>query len=300
MVKQLLEQLVVYNPTESDAYKLRVGREGDGGYIVLAPYFERLECFYSYGISDDFSFDLDLATKTGAAGRLFDPNVSYPESLDAGLSFRALGVATGHGSIHDHVVSYGDTSRKMLLKMDVEGAEWEWLAQVPDTEVTLFEQICVELHFGDDPSLYGFYTKCLKQLNKHFYLFHVHANNFQPPRIYEEGILPPLLECSYISRKLCQCIPNGSVEFPVLGLDYSCVPNHIDTRLNFWPFITGQSSDIEKQATTQAAILAELRATLASSTEKNILLQRELSKLKSSASWRVTEPLRIIRSIAGF
>jgi len=245
--QRLLNELVVYTPRDNKQ-KIRVGKGSDGGYIIIDREIEQIEVFYSYGINDDYSFDEDLSEKLNLAGRLFDPTVTYPEQITKSLHFKKIGLATGEGTITDHVVMYGDLGKKMILKIDIEGAEWDWLAQTTQEELGMFDQILIEYHNLDKVENYSKYINGLSKINKNFYLCHVHGNNHRPVVKINKTYIPEVLECTYIRKDLCDCIVNNEVLFPVEGLD---LPNHHwlpDINLNYWPFISKQSEDVERSA----------------------------------------------------
>lgn len=61
----------------------------------------------------------------------------------------------------------------MLLKMDVEGAEWDALMATPDDVLRRIDQIAMELH-GVNHSRY---LAAIKRLRQHFYVVNFHVNN---------------------------------------------------------------------------------------------------------------------------
>ena len=72
-----------------------------------------------------------------------------------------------------------------MLKMDVEGAEWDVLLKLSDQVLTRFSHIVLEAHGVyrniNNPTRILSYLKrykVLEKLKKYFHLVHVHANNF--------------------------------------------------------------------------------------------------------------------------
>lgn len=236
MENKILEELIVYTPSEN--YKrIRVGKGSDGGYVLLDININKIEAFYSYGVNDDYSFDDEFSKISCSVGRLFDPTVSYPNNITENLSFKKIGLATGEGTITQHVQGYGDFGKKMILKIDVEGAEWDWLETTNQEELRMFDQILIEYHGMDKTNQYEKYTKCLNRINEHFYLYHVHGNNHRPLVPVEKSFIPDVIECSYIRKELVPCEENRDVNFPIEGLDRS---NHHwlpDIPLGYWPYI---------------------------------------------------------------
>jgi hypothetical protein len=71
----------------------------------------------------------------------------------------------------------------LLLKIDIEGAEWDALDSVPVGVLRYFRQIAVEFHGFDryrDPEWRDRATRVLHKLTAFHRLVHVHGNNFNP------------------------------------------------------------------------------------------------------------------------
>src|SRR5215831_13651214 len=68
----------------------------------------------------------------------------------------------------------GDTGRRLIIKMDIEGGEWESLLATPDELLTSIPQLAMEMHGFDDPRI----LEVLRKLNRNFYLVNLHFNNW--------------------------------------------------------------------------------------------------------------------------
>jgi hypothetical protein len=249
--ESIVNELTVYNPI-NDVRRIRVGNKFDGGYVMLDQGIKELQAFYSYGVNDDYSFDDNLSKISNSIGRLFDPTVAYPKKITDRLYFKKIGLATGEGTVRDHVSMYGDMGKKMILKLDIEGAEWTWLKHTTQEELSMFDQILIEYHDFKNSVIYESCQKCLKKINELFYLYHVHGNNHRPLVNINKTYIPDVLECSYIRKDLCECKVNEKILFPVKNID---LPNHHwlpDIKLNYWPFISNQSEKVESSAHEEA------------------------------------------------
>ncbi len=290
--RKVLEELIVYTPSNTCVSRVRAGSRGDGGYVLLDYELQNLERFYSYGISDNYSFDSWLYRKTGALGRLFDPTVDYPPLFDGALHFRKLGLGVAQGTVEDHIKMFKDMGRRMLLKVDIEGCEREWLSETTGAELGRFDHILLELHDLQDPNLHGQIVAALKLINRHFFLVHVHANNFYPLFKCGPWHLPGILECTYVRKDLVQCDVNRSVVFPVPELDMPNIAAMPDVPLGFWPFLSGQTEQIEEQARKTADLYIEAHNIITMQRRRIKQLTFELEQLKSSVSWKFGAPLR--------
>ena len=70
-----------------------------------------------------------------------------------------------------------DTGKPLLVKIDVEGAEWESLLATPDAVLDTFVQMPMELHLRGSPDESRFLA-LVKRLKDKFYLVNLHFNNY--------------------------------------------------------------------------------------------------------------------------
>jgi len=61
-----------------------------------------------------------------------------------------------------------------LIKMDIEGGEWESLLATPDELLASIPQLAMEMHGFDDPKI----LEVLRKLNRNFYIVNLHFNNW--------------------------------------------------------------------------------------------------------------------------
>ncbi|GHT05555.1 hypothetical protein FACS189423_09840 [Bacteroidia bacterium] len=117
----------------------------------------------------------------------------------------------------------------ILVKMDVEGAEWEILPAFKPY-YSLINGFAIEFHYRavDSP----LFKKTIADLSSDFYIAHVHANNgggYLP-----NTSMPALLEITFINKKLVPEIPKLSTRtYPIKGLDFPCLPRKAEIPLVF-------------------------------------------------------------------
>ena len=147
-IYNFLKELKPYDFLNSD--RIRIGSEGDGGYVLLDRRLEDIEAVYSYGVENNSDFELMFCKKYNAIARLFDHTVDEPPFKKDFFYFKKEGVGskkTEHlNTIENHIKQYGDRNKKLILKMDVEGAEWDVLFHTPNAILELFDQIIIEIH----------------------------------------------------------------------------------------------------------------------------------------------------------
>ena len=219
--------------------KVRVGRDFDGGYILVDD-FSAIDGALSFGVSDDASWDLDIAQRN-------IPVHQFDHTIDRG--------PVDHTLIHFHKVRVAETdapgaacldtlverllskSKRALLKIDIEGDEWGVLNAASPNSLDRFAQIACELHgfrLLADPDWYDRCEAAITKLKALFEVVHVHGNNAQPFTNIANVMLPSLLEVTFANRSCYQFTETDEV-FPT-PLDRPNLPDRPDLILGCFKF----------------------------------------------------------------
>ena len=155
---------------------------GDHGWVVDESLLNRESVIYSVGVGSNIDFDLELINSFGATVHAFDPtprSIEWVKSqkLPKHFIFHPFGLSAENGhmdffppskasSTHFSPIDrYGDTNNVVrapvkdidtiaselnhkevdLLKMDIEGAEYEVIEALPKNRVAI-NQILIEFH----------------------------------------------------------------------------------------------------------------------------------------------------------
>ena len=227
----------VLKPYRIPYQKIRLGRKQDGGYIVFNHRLDSVDSVYSYGISNDISFEEDLLQYTKAPILMYDHTIHDIPSHHGQFYFKKEEGSTEN--LIKHINESFPASNKLLLKMDIEGSEWDLLESLNEVILTRFEQMVIEFHnlaflqnecFGQFNITYNKMLNVFSKINKHFYLGHIHGNNCGG---YKD--IPNTIECTYIRKDMVWV--NTSVEteaYPIPNLDYPNNVNLPDYRLDWW------------------------------------------------------------------
>jgi hypothetical protein len=226
---RLREAAALIRPMTGDDLSLvRVGGDRDGGY-VMASDFAAVGAV-SVGVGPDVSWDQDVARR-GLRVSMFDPTVrKLPQPVPGGQFFKVgIGGSTRTEEfrpLRDLVLMAGFGAQdELILKIDVEGAEYpslEWLS--PD-DLNQFRQIAIELHrLADlaDPMAAESILNTLRVLAAGHVPVHVHANNYDDLVRFDRNWFPNAVEVSYVRRDLLQN-PRPAVEV-ASGWDRPCDP----------------------------------------------------------------------------
>ena len=246
--RDILRYLSALKPVDISVPKRRVGRHQDGGYVV-ADCIPKDAIILSYGIETEVSFDLELA-EAGHQILQFDHTIDAPPVTHPNMTFYQEGVAGVSKpeeklfSVADHVAAYCATDRPLILKMDVEGAEWESFSSMREETLSRFDQIFLEfhgLHRVLRSRARAARQAVLEKLSDRFHLFHVHANNYVAPQMTHGITICPVLEVSYIRKDLAKASPSKTW-YPTV-FDHPNDESKHDIVLNMYPFApTGTTS----------------------------------------------------------
>jgi len=203
---EVLAILRLLQPQRVEGYKkIRVGRSGDGGYVQIDD-LEGISHALSFGISDDDSWDLAMAN-AGIAVEQFDHSIAAAPSTHPLLNFHRKMVApesgTGSVSLPAAASIYSNRDADLILKMDVEGCEWDIFDQADEATLDKFAQIICEFHDLSHLAQDAFRARArrvFEKLASRFAPVHLHGNNCGKIYIVANVALPDILEISFVSR----------------------------------------------------------------------------------------------------
>lgn len=161
----------------------RIGGDGDGGYLACANLLNRAASGYSYGIANSDTWGCSITSKWRIPVHQYDCfDTRRPSCTDGVTMFHDECVAevrrTEEGRLFDTVAAQvernGDTGKRLVVKMDVEGAEWASLLATPDAVLSQIDQLILEFHRVDDPRN----VETVRKLKRFFHIVHVHYNNY--------------------------------------------------------------------------------------------------------------------------
>ncbi len=217
----------------------RVGNKYVGGYLMLDT-FSITPIAYSFGIDHDVSWDADMSAK-GYDVYMYDHTIDALPEEDERFHFFKIGIADSHNHAPDvdtldnllrtngHQNEHG-----MLLKMDVEGAEWGFIDMTSEDTLSRFDQIIFEMHdFLQTRDMARIY-RALEKLNRTHGVVHIHVNNVSN-YIAKNGrvIMADCLEVTYANKKAFDLDSTRSVDLPIEN-DSPCDKNLQEPFLGNW------------------------------------------------------------------
>ena len=220
---------------------VRVGRDGDGGYVLPAAAFDEVDAVLSFGVSDDWSFEEScLLRRPGRPVHAYDPTVGlwtfFRRSLKRrfgserrpGVFFSYLRFFSGNRRHFSEWVGGrpGQTgvlraaerlgpSARLLVKMDIEGAEYGVLGELAALAPRL---ACLVIEFHDVPAHADEIAELVRRLAPTHPVVHLHGNNFAP--LGPDGVTPTVIELTFARAGLLPADqPLFAGSLPRAGLD---------------------------------------------------------------------------------
>ena len=161
----------------------RFGEPHDGGYALCANLLGDVKAGYSYGISGYDGWGCDVSRRLRIRVHQYDCFDLREPSCPGGQTMfhgECIGTArvTQDGRPFDTLASQfarnGDAVAPLVMKIDVEGAEWDAFLLAPDSALSQIDQLDVEFHDVNQSK----YVEAIRRLKQFFYVAHVHYNNF--------------------------------------------------------------------------------------------------------------------------
>ena len=191
---------------------VRMGRQNDGGYVLLND-FSGIKTAYGFGIGGDCSFEKDLG-EAGLNVYCYDPTIDHLPESHFRLHFEKIGISGKDMEIEGcptmlsmESILERNTHQKeenMILKMDVEGAEWNFINSTTSETLERFAQMTFEFHYLTSEEKRAEIFSALEKINKTHQAVWVHANSVCGGVDTGEELFPNVLEITYANKRRYQ------------------------------------------------------------------------------------------------
>lgn len=240
--KEMLSRLKVCGTCD---HMQRFGSINDGGYVSCTDDWGqgKIRAAYSMGVCDDDQWAVDIYNTLNIPIHQFDCTVPAPpkngncpsctfEKICLQAASGAGGYPGGPNMNIEQVLSLTNQTSapddSLLLKMDIEGAEWHIFSEV-NSGLNKFGQIIIEFHWLNDKKGkiitggHQMFAKALRNIEEAgFKVLHVHGNNNEAMAEFEGFSIPTLIEVTFVknkpSLKVCEAdqhlIPQDAVNIP--------------------------------------------------------------------------------------
>jgi hypothetical protein len=161
----------------------RFGERNDGGYLLCANLLGSAAAVYNYGIGPADRFGCEVATRLSVPVHqydCFDPGRPICSTGKTVFHDECIGPERltdgGHpfDTLENQLARNGDGSNHVVVKIDIEGAEWDSLLATPPAVFERIDQLAGECHgVGLEKHL-----AAVRRLKEFFNLVHIHFTNF--------------------------------------------------------------------------------------------------------------------------
>lgn len=161
----------------------RYGDSRDGGYLMCENHMADAQAAYSYGIEGRDQWGCDVSRQLRTTVHEYDCfNAQRPLCERGVFQFHEECIGDQalmkdrrpYDTLSNQLTRNGDAGKRLIVKMDVEGAEWASLLATPDSVLDMIDQLVIEFH-GTDAATF---IDTVDKLKRHFYVAHFHANNY--------------------------------------------------------------------------------------------------------------------------
>jgi len=203
-----MENFILY---ESNFPKTRIGKDNDGGYVIVELPGE-YDYFISGGIEDDVSFEEDLLTKHPNLTCIgFDGTIQSLPNTEKNIQFIKKNLGNTNSNNTTNLLEYMAGYNDIFLKIDIEGHEFRLMPVIiKENYISKIKQLVIEMHSPGDIQLHPNYyaglndihnedmLRLIKDINKTHTLVHFHANNGPIMQIIDGVKLPHVFELTFI------------------------------------------------------------------------------------------------------
>lgn len=184
---------------------IRIGGEGDGGYLLPDNLADIKYCF-SPGVDYTARFERELSTNYDIKSFMADASVEASPIMDDNFDFvpKFLGART-HGTfitLSDWIAdSVGEDPAPRILQMDIEGGEYDVLTFESSETLAQFSTMIIEFHGLKrlfQPEFLRVFSAIFEKIYRNFSICHVHPNNCSGLATLNGVDVPRLLEITFV------------------------------------------------------------------------------------------------------
>ncbi|TLV01270.1 FkbM family methyltransferase [Dyadobacter luticola] len=202
-VLQFIESLHPYNPGME---LIRIGGNGDGGYLVPDD-LEGIDACFSPGVYMVSEFEIDCYNR-GMQLFLADKSVDAPNLTLDTSKYHFLKKHVGCTN-NDEMITldswvqdfYGKTETEILLQMDIEANEYLTLAGTSDALLKRCRIIVIELHDFHklwNPEFFHLANEVMSKILQTHTCVHIHPNNCTKIETRLGVQIPPIAEFTFL------------------------------------------------------------------------------------------------------
>jgi len=185
---------------------VRIGSANDGGYILVDD-ITKTDVLISAGIALDLNFENVFSARADKV-LMYDHSVTEPNLLPNQFFYQIAMVAHKSRNLPFTQITLNEVlsenpAEDYILKLDIEGSEWEVLDHAQTSDLLKFRQIVIEYHYLTDfNSHYAFeiQMRVLEKLQESHTLIYAHWNNWSDRYLIGPIDFGDCLEVTYVRK----------------------------------------------------------------------------------------------------
>jgi len=192
-------------PITTNHNLVRIGDEGDGGYLVPED-LNNINCCFSPGVCEVANFELEFANR-GIKCFLADYSVEAPPIQNKLFDFEKKYLGQVEDSIHITLENWvnrkSPNQSDFILQMDIEGAEYEVIFDASSETLRKFRILVIEFHRLEAiivKSGFDLINLTFRKLLKDFEIVHIHPNNAAKKIVYKMFEIPQTMEFTFLRK----------------------------------------------------------------------------------------------------
>lgn len=223
-IDKLKKELFIYHTLGED-YR-RFGSKNDGGYIMVND-ISKDDVVISCGIADgngysieDIHFEKEIFNISKDV-YMYECCLDGIENLPQNAHFFKGYVGTE--MMLSDMLEKISTNDDCILKIDIEGGEWDFFYEAESDDIKRFRQIVVELHWLPEMINDNFdkILSVLDKINNTHKAVLINANNYGSMRIVDNETVPDVIEVLFLRKDSYNFI---DIDYPIRLIE-KCSPN---------------------------------------------------------------------------
>ena len=216
----------------SSEHLIRKGNQFDGGYVICNKITSGSTYLLSLGVGDNITFEIELNTDLAHTIFVDHSILALPCPLpNSTFINKKVSTIAGFKTINlQECLDMIPKNVYAILKIDIEGSEWDSLANLELTELSRFTQIVGEFH-----NFHGIYQhehlikvlNTLKKINKTHVNVNLHPNNWSNFKIINGIAIPDVVELTFIRKDLFDSLTDQKTGNVIhYGVNHLNTPNN--------------------------------------------------------------------------
>lgn len=216
--KIISETLKKLKPYKIGKKLIRVGEEGDGGYLIPDD-LDNIKYCFSAGVGNLTKFENDLLNKYQIKSIMADPSKIDKKLLPLNSKFFNKKISIYNSDTQININDFIDVNDEIILKIDIERDEYENIICLNEQKFNQIRILIIEFHDLRNLRSNFFcslFNKILDRLNNIFYICHIHPNNTGKIKKIGNYNIPDMLEVTFINKNRLNFKPSETADLPSL------------------------------------------------------------------------------------